>query len=73
MKLEVFDFIDKTRDILSEKREEIEIVADGIMKVFEKMFKGDDYFLNITNRVKSEESLKEKILRQNYFFKIWRS
>lgn len=55
MKLEVFDFIDKTRDILSEKREEIEIVADGIMKVFEKMFKGDDYFLNITNRVKSEE------------------
>lgn len=44
MKLEVFDFIDKTRDILSEKREEIEIVADGIMKVFEKMFKGDDYF-----------------------------
>lgn len=69
MKLEVFDFIDKTRDILSEKREEIEIVADGIMKVFEKMFKGDDYFLNITNRVKSEESLKEKILRQNYFLK----
>ncbi|MDO5718848.1 MAG: hypothetical protein Q4P34_07680 [Tissierellia bacterium] len=69
MKLQVFEFIDDTLLQLKEKRSEIEYISEIIEKFFWDIFKDDEDFLNISKRVKSEESLKEKILRQNYFLR----
>ncbi len=69
LKLQVFDFIDETLNQLREKRSEIEDVAEIVQEYFLNIFEEDDKFLNISKRVKSEDSLKEKILRQNYFLR----
>lgn len=69
MKLQVFDFIDETLRIFNEKRSEINEIANKLEEYFFSFFDGDDKFTNISQRVKSDESLKEKILRQNYFLK----
>lgn len=69
MRLEIFDFIDDTiqlvesyKDILHEGTRELE-------DFFEDMFLGYDNVLNITSRVKSSMSLKEKILRHDFYLK----
>lgn len=69
LKLQVFDFIDETLEQFSDQRAEIEYVADLVQSFFLNIFETDDKFLNISKRVKSEDSLKEKILRQNYFLR----
>ena len=69
LKLQVFDFIDETLEQLSDQRAEIEHIAELVQNFFLKIFETDDKFLNISKRVKSEDSLKEKILRQNYFLR----
>lgn len=67
MKLELFDFIDETLALIDERRESIDIVASILEKFFTDSFFINDHFLNVNYRIKSPESLREKILRHNFY------
>lgn len=69
MKLELFDFVDETLDILDQNSEKINNVALELEKFFNDSFFIKDHFLNVNYRIKSSESLKEKILRYNFYVK----
>lgn len=69
MRLEIFDFIDDTMDLIEEYEEVIKEGAQEIDIFFEEMFLHYDNVLNIVSRVKSKNSLKEKILRQDFYLK----
>lgn len=69
MRLEIFDFIDDTIDLIEEYEEVIKEGAQEIDIFFEEMFLHYDNVLNIVSRVKSKNSLKEKILRQDFYLK----
>ena len=69
MRLEIFEFIDETiaivdgmKDILEESNRELEYFFRGL-------FLKHDNILNITSRVKTTTSLKEKIFRNNFYLK----
>ncbi|MDO5690219.1 MAG: GTP pyrophosphokinase [Tissierellia bacterium] len=72
MKLQVFEFIDETIEQLKGKKEELWWIANHLEKFFEEVLQEEDSYLNISSRVKSEDSLKEKILRQNFFLRYKR-
>ncbi|SHE77631.1 GTP pyrophosphokinase [Clostridium fallax] len=71
MELKIFEFIDEVVNDLEESNEKFEYIANEIKIYFEEVLShyGDGY-LNINSRVKSTESLKEKILRNNYYKKF---
>lgn len=69
MKLELFDFIDETLLLIEENSEELERVAEELEKFFNDSFFIKDHFLNVNYRLKSPESLREKILRYNFYLK----
>ena len=69
MKLELFDFIDDTLKLLDEKSDTLNRVAEELEKFFNDSFFIKDHFLNVNYRVKSKESLREKILRYNFYVK----
>lgn len=69
MKLELFDFIDETLMLIEEKTEELNGVAEQLEKFFNDSFFIKDHFLNVNYRIKSSESLREKILRHNFYMK----
>ncbi|MDX9916565.1 MAG: (p)ppGpp synthetase [Gudongella sp.] len=69
MKLELFDFIEQTLDIIDSKSEELNKVAGELEKFFNDSLFIKDHFLNVNYRIKSSESLKEKILRHNFYMK----
>ncbi|WP_406242083.1 GTP pyrophosphokinase family protein [Tissierella carlieri] len=69
MKLELFDFIDETLALIEERKESIENVANSLEKFFTDSFFIKDHFLNVNYRIKSPESLREKILRHNFYIK----
>lgn len=69
MKLELFDFIDETLMMIEDKKDSIEEVADSLEKFFTDSFFINDHFLNVNYRIKSAESLREKILRYNFYIK----
>lgn len=69
MKLELFDFIDETLELLEKKQDKINKAALELEKFFNDSFFVKDHFLNVSYRIKSPESLKEKILRYNFYIK----
>ena len=69
MKLELFDFIDETLRIIQNQDDELHKVAGELEKFFNDSFFIKDHFLNVNYRIKSEESLTEKILRHNFYMK----
>ena len=69
MKLELFDFIDETLALIDENSDMLNKVAAELEKFFNDSFFIKDHFLNVNYRIKSKESLKEKILRYNFYIK----
>lgn len=69
MKLELFDFIDRTLELIEGKSEALTRVAGELEKFFNDSLFIKDHFLNVNYRIKSAESLKEKILRHNFYMK----
>lgn len=69
MKLELFDFIDKTLLLIEENAGVLDKVSKELEKFFTDSFFIKDHFLNVSYRIKSPESLKEKILRDNFYIK----
>lgn len=69
MKLELFDFIDETLALIENNSDMLNKVAAELEKFFNDSFFIKDHFLNINYRIKSQESLREKILRYNFYLK----
>ncbi|OHW63224.1 hypothetical protein EUAN_00880 [Andreesenia angusta] len=67
MKLEIFDFIEEATGHLCELEDQLEEASDELEKFFEFEMEDFEGFLNINTRVKTKMSLKEKILRNNYY------
>lgn len=67
MKLELFNFIDKTLSYLGENYDLFQSTSRDIASYFRSKFQGDESFVNISYRVKSSTSVKEKIVRNNYY------
>jgi len=67
MKLELFDFIDNTLKLIENNSDELNRVAAELEKFFTNSFFINDHFLNVNYRIKSPDSLKEKILRHNLY------
>lgn len=69
MKLELFDFIDETLVLIEKKTETLNRISKELEKFFTDSFFIKDHFLNVSHRIKSPDSLKEKILRDNFYVK----
>lgn len=70
MELKLFGFIEEVLKMLEDKRPELEQVAGEIEDFFENLLmKTDNGFLNMNARVKTSRSLKEKIIRNQYYQK----
>ncbi|MGL4798087.1 MAG: GTP pyrophosphokinase [Cellulosilyticaceae bacterium] len=68
MTLEMFQYIEDVLMHLEDIKIELDIANREIEEFFDNMLDGsNDGFLNINSRVKSKQSLKEKILRYDYF------
>ena len=68
MTLKMFKFIDDVIDELESREIELENIAIDIKEVFRDIIGEDrEGFLDVKARVKSSESLKEKILRNSYY------
>lgn len=67
MKHEIFQFIDRSAELLHRQSSMYESAARRLEDFFTDTFSWKDSFLNVFTRIKSEESLREKILRQNLF------
>ncbi|WP_051531546.1 GTP pyrophosphokinase [Clostridiisalibacter paucivorans] len=70
MQLQLFDFIEEVMEYLDSLESEINVVYNEIEEYFKEILKSNsEEVLNINSRVKSPLSLKEKILRNNYYQK----
>ena len=69
MRLEIFDFIDDTIELVESHNDILHKGAKEIEDFFEDIFLSYDNVLNIYSRVKSSTSLKEKILRNDFYLK----
>lgn len=70
MELKLFGFIERVLDELEDRRPELEQIAKELEQFFEELLeRTDNGFLNMNARVKSAKSLKEKIIRNQYYQK----
>lgn len=68
MELEMFKYIEEVLTHLDEVKIELDIANKEIDHFFQDLLENsNEGFLNINSRVKSKQSLKEKILRYDYF------
>lgn len=68
MTLKMFEFIEDSINLLEENTPFLETVRVEIEEYFNKILKGScEGFTNINSRVKSSGSLKEKVLRNDYY------
>lgn len=69
MKLELFEMIDQTIDLLNRNIEEYKVIRKELkytlLSILDK-----ELALDITSRIKSGESLREKIIRNQYYLKF---
>lgn len=69
MKLKIFDFVEETLEILDEKQDILHEIAHELKQYFTHCFGEEDCFLGINYRIKSPQSLKEKIIRNNFYMR----
>lgn len=70
MELKIFSLIDEATGYLESIKSDLEIVSKDIEIYFEEIIlPNSEGYLNINSRVKSGSSLKEKIIRNNYYKK----
>ncbi len=67
MKIELFKFLDKSAGTLRGYNEILEQIAKKTSDYLKELLYHDDNFLNITYRIKSEKSFKEKIIKNNFY------
>ena len=70
MELQMFSFINEVLDYLDGMRINLDIASRELEYFFEDILESsNEGYLNINSRVKSKQSLKEKILRHDYYTK----
>lgn len=67
MKLQLFSYIDQVIEYKESLRFELEEAQKAIDDLFTSIFSSRDWFVNYSSRIKEDDSLKEKIIRQDYF------
>ncbi|WAW15766.1 GTP pyrophosphokinase [Peptostreptococcus equinus] len=66
MSLKEYEFIDLAVSILTEKKPALQVIENELVKFFTEMPLKDNELMSVTSRIKSESSLKEKIIRNRY-------
>ena len=67
MNLEMFQYVDEIIEVYESKREVYKLIADEIQSYFEKhVFDKSKYTFNIIYRLKTVDSIREKLLRNSY-------
>lgn len=70
MELKLFGFIEEVLNLLEKKRAELEEVSEEVESFFEQLLcTSNKGYINIYSRVKTKKSLKEKIIRNDYYHK----
>lgn len=70
MELGMFNFIEQSGEYLEGSRESLEVACRDIEVYFQEiLLSSNEGYLNVNSRIKSISSLKEKILRNNYYKK----
>ncbi|MGL5328715.1 MAG: GTP pyrophosphokinase [Peptostreptococcaceae bacterium] len=70
MSLREFEYIDESIELLNDLSPTLNILSDELVNYFEALLnKYDQESLNINSRVKSDNSLREKIIRNKYLKK----
>ncbi len=68
MKLPVFELVEGTVELLRQNKAQLEMMASQLEEIFAVVFEdGSESLVTITSRVKSEDSLREKILRKSLY------
>lgn len=68
MRLQVFDMIDDALALLEHNDEFYHMIEYEIRKILYDLFRGnDDFLVDLNSRVKSKESLREKIIRNRFY------
>ena len=70
MKLELFNYIDDVMDLFDYHKIELAGVNKELKKYFTELLIDDDRLTNITTRMKTQESLREKLIRRNFFMRF---
>ena len=70
MELKLFGFIEEILNTLEDMKENLEEVSEELEVFFEQLlYTANKGYININTRVKSRKSLKEKIIRNDYYQK----
>ncbi len=69
MRLEIFDFVDNSISMLEDSYQELYELSFMIENTIRDNLLSNPAFLNVTSRIKTPSSLKEKIIRNNYYLK----
>jgi len=70
MGLKEFDFIEESIEMLRTMSPALESISDEIKDYFEEILREKNQeYINLTSRIKSEASLREKIIRNRYIKK----
>ncbi|MDY3118015.1 MAG: (p)ppGpp synthetase [Peptoniphilus sp.] len=67
MELDLFNFIDRAIELLNKKYDYIVELERELENFFEMEFKDNDSFLAVNSRIKSANSLREKIIRNSLY------
>ena len=67
MKLDVFRYIDDAWTEIQKHEKDIKQSSKRLLFYFKKLFKDNEEFVSIKYRIKEKDSIKEKIIRQNYY------
>ena len=71
MNLEMFQYVDEIIEVYESKRDIYKLIADEIQSYFEKhVFDKSKYTFNIIYRLKTVNSIKEKLLEEQLYFTI---
>lgn len=70
MKLELFNYIDDVMNLFDYHKIELAGVNKELKKYFTDLLADDDRLTNITTRIKTQESLREKLIRRNFFMRF---
>lgn len=69
MKLELFKYIDDVLDLFEYHRQELVSINKEVRNYFSDVLKDDERALNLSTRIKTPQSLREKSIRRNYYIK----
>ena len=67
MKLELFSFIDRTTDLYEKKMPSFQYAEGQLIAAFRRMFNSGESIVNIHTRIKTVNSLREKLIRNEFY------